>query len=137
MGILRQICDGYKVLYQNKIIHRDIKPENILTDKKVYKIADFGFGRIVDDPDEISKKTMLGSPIYTAPQILKREGYSAKCDIWSLGILLFQLLYYRVPFDIKTIEELRAIIPKRKIVIPSDPKRSNSIRQLLENMLQI
>ena len=103
MEIFKQICNGYKVLYQNKIIHRDIKPENILMHDGVYKIADFGFGRIVDSLDDISIKTILGSPIYTAPQILERQGYSAKCDIWSLGVLLYQLLFFETPFNMKTV----------------------------------
>ena len=135
--ILKQICKGYKVLYQNKIIHRDIKPENILLSKGVYKIADFGFGRFVNDPEEISMKTMLGSPIYASPQILKKEPYSAKCDIWSLGILLYQLLYFKYPFDIKTVQELRAIVPLVKITIPPSPHRSIQMTALLASMLEI
>ena len=53
-------------------MHRDLKPENILVKNGVYKLADFGFGRLVDNLDEISLKTMLGSPIYSSPQILER-----------------------------------------------------------------
>jgi serine/threonine protein kinase len=70
----------------------------------IYKIADFGFGRLVDNLDDETVKTILGSPVYSSPQILQFKPYSSKCDIWSLGILLFQMLYFKTPFDVKSTQ---------------------------------
>jgi serine/threonine-protein kinase ULK/ATG1 len=63
----------------------------------IIKLADFGFCKPLENEDEISK-TMLGSPIYMAPEILKGESYSIKSDIWSLGVVLFRMLYGFCPF---------------------------------------
>lgn len=90
-------------------MHRDLKPENIFftswnqnsedkavsspvssenCDKKKIKLGDFGFCKGLR-PDENLTKTMLGSPIYMAPEVLKGEPYTTKADIWSLGVILF------------------------------------------------
>jgi serine/threonine protein kinase len=57
---------------------------------------------MVANLDEISQKTNAGSPAYASPQIRDNKGYSSKCDIWSLGVLLFELMYFKLPFTIKT-----------------------------------
>ncbi len=59
--------------------------------------------RVFDEVIDKEVKSRLGSPIYTAPQILKsdnRNGYTDKCDVWSTGILLFEILYGKLPYDI-------------------------------------
>ena len=117
-------------------MHRDIKPENILLHEGVFKIADFGFGRLVDNPDEISKKTLLGTVIYTAPQILERQPYSAKCDIWSLGVLLHEMMYFKKPFEAKSQLELQKLVTK-KLQLPENPVRSEILKQLVLKMLQV
>ncbi len=87
--ILTQICNGFEVVHKNNIIHRDIKPANFLIHNGIVKISDFGFARFVDDLDEPIFLTFLGSPLYMAPQILGKEKFSSKCDIWSLGVTIF------------------------------------------------
>jgi serine/threonine protein kinase len=71
-----------------KIIHRDLKPANILIHHGVYKICDFGFAKYVDNVADILK-SCVGSPLYMAPQILEKQRYSYKCDVWSFGIIYF------------------------------------------------
>ncbi|CAK60050.1 unnamed protein product (macronuclear) [Paramecium tetraurelia] len=102
LNIVTQIMNGIRVLYNKNIIHRDIKPANILvkiinTDKneqkRVYQIADFGFSRILNDFCGVDYYTQLGTPLYASPQIFGSEPYSGKCDIYSLGILFYQLFF--------------------------------------------
>ena len=92
-----QILEAFRVLNKHNIMHRDLKPENLLLHDGIIKLADFGFCKPLENEDEISK-TMLGSPIYMAPEILKGESYSIKSDIWSLGVVLFRMLYGYCPF---------------------------------------
>ena len=61
---------GYKALLEKNIIHRDIKPANILLKQGAAKLSDFGFSRVVDDPTKTQRLTLLGTPLYTAPEIL-------------------------------------------------------------------
>ena len=89
VDILRQVCNGFKECQDKNVIHRDVKPANFLMHKGVVKIADFGFARVVDSVDEQVALTFLGSPLYMAPQILAKEKFSSKCDVWSLGVTIY------------------------------------------------
>ena len=81
---------AFVLLSENQIMHRDIKPSNIMLHQGNIKIGDFGFCKPMEFEDQITQ-TMVGSPIYMAPEILLNEPYSLKADIWSLGVLLFEL----------------------------------------------
>ena len=86
-------------MQKNKIIHRDIKPQNSLIHNSKIKIADFGFCKELI-ADQLTK-TMLGSPIYMAPQVLKGTVYDNRADIWSLGVILYEMLSPRQVGDAK------------------------------------
>jgi len=77
------IIKGFKCLYSKKVIHRDIKPSNILVHDGEAKIADFGFARFLDEfaMEKKEKLSGLGTPIYTAPEILASEQFSSRCDV--------------------------------------------------------
>ena len=66
---MKQIIKGYQELAKNNTIHRDLKPANILINQGLFKICDFGFSKVIKDPNT-ALKTCVGSPIYMAPQIL-------------------------------------------------------------------
>lgn len=80
-----------------KIIHRDLKPANVLISNGVYKLCDFGFAKYVDSAQELLK-SCVGSPLYMAPQILERVKYTYKCDVWSFGVIFFEILHGSVPW---------------------------------------
>ncbi len=101
LAIMKQIIKGYQELARNNTIHRDLKPANILINGGYFKICDFGFSKVIKDPT-VANKTCVGSPIYMAPQILDKKDYSAKCDIWSLGIIFYELLHGTVPWSAKS-----------------------------------
>lgn len=134
----RHITNGFKSLQQGKIIHRDIKPSNILLHEGNAKIADFGFARFTDDVDQKTFMTEVGSPLYMAPEIYCQNKYNAKCDIWSLGILLFELLYGVTPWTATNAHDLfNNKIGKIPLKFPTVPKRSSKVKDLLQAMIQV
>ena len=134
---LKGFLQGYKVLYDNKIIHRDIKPANLLLHNGIIKIADFGLARYVDS-DNLYKTPGVGTPIFMAPEMLsKKMNYDAKCDVWALGITLHEALFGIVPWaTVRTREELEEVVTnseKNPYIFPGNP---NSVfKPLLESML--
>ncbi|KAI8031921.1 Serine/threonine-protein kinase ATG1t [Camellia lanceoleosa] len=101
---MQQLGAGLNVLNSHHIIHRDLKPENILLSSPhsdaVLKIADFGLSRILHPNDHA--ETVCGSPLYMAPEILQFQQYDAKVDMWSVGVILFELLHGYRPFHGRT-----------------------------------
>lgn len=96
---LKHLVEGFKELYAKKIIHRDIKPANIMLNEGNAKISDFGFSRILEiGMEEPTFLSRLGSPLYMAPQILEGTKFSSKCDVWSVGIVFFEMLYGKTPW---------------------------------------
>lgn len=100
----QQMGDGLKILQSHHIIHRDLKPENILLSGKesdvVLKIADFGLSRRVLPDNYV--ETVCGSPFYMAPEVLQFQRYDYKVDMWSVGVILFELLNGYPPFRGRT-----------------------------------
>lgn len=84
-----EIMQGFKVLVSKGYIHRDVKPANTLIKNHHYKVADFGFACKADILGRKKLTDVCGTPIYMAPQLLKNEPYTAKSDIWSLGLMLY------------------------------------------------
>lgn len=108
-GIVLQIMRGLNYMHLQSITHRDIKPENILlasddVNNFDIKIADLGFAQQFDK--ERGLDLVLGTPLYMAPELIKHEKYSEKVDVWSLGIITYQLLSGKTPFDGKNIKKI-------------------------------
>lgn len=94
----RQIVDGVEAMHVSSLAHRDIKPQNVLltSDFKI-KIADFGSSKRFRS-DQLMKTSRVGTRGYQAPELLLQRGYTTKCDIFSLGVLLFVSLTKHPPF---------------------------------------
>ena len=73
---------------------RDLKPENILMKELDLKLCDLGFAK-ASQGDFLD--TIVGTPVYMAPQILTRQKYSYKCDVWSIGVLIYEMMYGKRP----------------------------------------
>ena len=115
------------------IIHRDIKPENVLlTDNMIAKLTDFGWSNYIEE-DEV-RKTVCGTPIYLAPEIIKQQGHDEKVDIWCIGVLLFELITGHVPFLGNDLDTLKRNILNLRIAWPKDinPDAKNLISQILK-----
>ena len=114
------------------IIHRDIKPENVLlSEGLVAKLTDFGWSNYIQEEKE--RKTVCGTPIYLAPEIIKEKGHDEKVDIWCIGVLLFELTTGKVPFQGRDIETLKSNILHLKIAWPKemDPSAKDLISKIL------
>ena len=90
-------------------MHRDLKPDNILLHNGRIKIADFGFSKYLRSPTDLAQ-TMLGSPIYMAPEVLNGEPYTMKADIWSLGVVLYEMAFGECPFKSQQLAKLIQIL---------------------------
>ncbi|CAD8047842.1 unnamed protein product [Paramecium primaurelia] len=133
INILKQILNGYHQLYQNSIIHRDLKPANILLHQGIPKIADFGFAKKIDFENDLMT-SIAGTPLYMAPQVILRQPYTSKCDIWSLGMILYELLFQKPPIIADNIIQMQERICRPIIV----PQLDNSqLQQLIQGCLQI
>lgn len=107
---IRKIGQALKFLHRAGIVHRDLKPENLLLahkgDDSELKIADFGLANIVDNVENATMRTVCGTWAYCAPEVkttMQEEGgpacYTAKVDLWSVGVILFVILGAYHPFD--------------------------------------
>ena len=97
---MREVISAIKYLHTRKppIIHRDIKPENILLDQDGRcKLADFGWSNFDDGTK--NRDTYCGTPEYLAPEMVTKSGHDESVDIWALGVLLFEMLTGRTPFN--------------------------------------
>ncbi|OQR97843.1 calcium/calmodulin dependent protein kinase [Achlya hypogyna] len=110
--VVRTVADVLVYCHAQDIAHRDLKPENLLyataDDNAEIKIADFGFAIIA--ADGVVMQTMCGTPGYFAPEVIARRPYEQKCDIWSLGVIMYILLCGFPPFyDENQIAEMEKI----------------------------
>lgn len=135
LKIFYQLRSAFELLNKEKILHRDLKPNNILFHNGVIKVADFGFCKEMLK-DEMTQ-TMVGSPIYMAPEVLKGSVYDNRADIWSLGVILYEMLYGFCPFEESSIPKLINLIDNTLLKFPVDVQISNQIKVLLKRMMTI
>jgi len=128
----QQIFLGLEYLYDKKILHRDIKPHNILIKNGVIKISDFGFAKAFEKNELIT--TFCGSPLYMAPEIIKDKEYNSKSDIWSLGVIIYELFARIHPYYVDSRQMLWDKI-KTGIVVDYSPIANEDIVELLSIML--
>jgi serine/threonine protein kinase len=133
---IKQLVDGLYYLQKRNIVHRDLKPANILLKNGIIKIADFGFAKLLNDVNPMME-TICGSPLYMAPEILFKTKYSSKSDLWSLGVIIYQMIYQRHPYrNPKSIMDLVKKIEAEEIEYPIQVEVSregiNLMRELLE-----
>ena len=123
-------------LHERNIIHRDIKPENIMIDDEGYpKLIEFGTAKIVTG----RTYTTVGTPHYMAPEVIMRSGYNTSADLWSVGIVLYEIVFGKVPFgnddeDPKIIYEK---IIEHRLDLKQNPYNGNIYKQFIQQLLSV
>ena len=132
--IMCQLTDGLAHAHEAYIIHRDIKPQNIMIeDNGLVKITDFGIAMALNSTQLTQTNSVMGSVHYLPPEQANGKGSTVKSDIYSLGILMYELLTGSVPFKGDTAVEIALKHMKEKI--PSIRKQNPTIPQSVENIV--
>jgi len=126
-------------IHEKNIVHRDLKLGNIIYDLKSLKIflINFSLGRNLINENEMLNE-QLGSPAYISPDILSQNPYLGKpSDIWSLGVILYAMLFGQFPFYDQVPERLFKKVCSGDFIIPSNNKVSNNVKCMIQNILQL
>jgi serine/threonine protein kinase/Tfp pilus assembly protein PilF len=122
--IAQQICEGLTEAHRLGVIHRDLKPQNVMIDREGNtKIMDFGIARSVKSKGITEEGVIVGTPEYMSPEQVEGKEVDKRSDIYSLGIIMYEMLTGRIPFEGKTP---LSVAVKQKSEKPLDPRRINS-----------
>ncbi|MFG0304960.1 MAG: protein kinase [Phycisphaerales bacterium JB040] len=134
LRLMRQVCDAIQHAHSKGVIHRDIKPSNVLVvgtgTEPHAKVIDFGVAKAINQP--LTEKTvfteqgrLLGTPAYMSPEQASGRDVDTRSDIYSLGVLLYELLAGRPPFDPRELRE-RGLLEIQRIISEEDPPRPST-----------
>jgi serine/threonine protein kinase/tetratricopeptide (TPR) repeat protein len=123
LSIAEQVCAGLEEAHRQGVVHRDLKPGNILIDKEGNaRIMDFGIARSLRGRGITGAGMMIGTPEYMSPEQVEGKDVDQRSDIYSLGVVLYEMLTGRVPFEGDTPFTIGV---KHKSEIPRDPREIN------------
>ncbi|MGD2245402.1 MAG: protein kinase [Candidatus Aminicenantes bacterium] len=124
VNIARQVCEGLAEAHRLGVVHRDLKPSNIMIDREgTARIMDFGIARSLETDGLTGPGLMVGTPEYMSPEQAEGKRADQRSDIYSLGIILFEMVAGKVPFEGKTPI---SVALKHKKEIPQNPRKINN-----------
>jgi eukaryotic-like serine/threonine-protein kinase len=140
ISVVTQACRGLDYAHRNGVVHRDVKPGNLLvSDSEVVKLADFGIARAVDQSSITQVGSVLGTAAYLAPEQARGEEAGPRADLYSLGVVTYQLISGRLPYEAASLSEL-ALKQQRESPIPLDelvPEVPHALAQAVAMALSI
>lgn len=137
---IAQLAQALQHCHAKHVIHRDIKPENLLVDENGnLKIADFGWSvHYSERTDTCRRQTLCGTLDYIPPEMLNRgQSHGTAADMWSVGVLLFEFLYGKPPFEEEGQRETCHRIMAGEVRYPATPVTSPGAKDLIESLLQL
>jgi serine/threonine protein kinase/Flp pilus assembly protein TadD len=133
ISIANQVCEGLAEAHRLGVVHRDLKPSNIMIDKDGNaRIMDFGIARSLKEKGITGAGVMIGTPEYMSPEQVEGKEIDQRSDIYSLGVILYEMVTGRVPFEGDTA---LTIAVKHKTEEPQDPREFNT--QLSEDLTRV
>jgi len=130
VDVVSQACRGLDYAHRNGVVHRDVKPGNLLvSDSGGVKLADFGIARATDQSSITQVGSVLGTAAYLAPEQARGEEAGPRADIYSLGVVTYQLLSGRLPYEASSLSEL-ALKQQREAPLPLDELNPRVPREL-------
>jgi serine/threonine-protein kinase len=121
LSVAKQVCEGLAEAHRLGVIHRDLKPQNIMVDGEGNaRIMDFGIARSIRTKSITETGMIIGTPEYMSPEQVEGVGVDHQSDLYSLGVILFEMLTGRVPFQGETP---LSVILKHKTEMPPDPQK--------------
>jgi eukaryotic-like serine/threonine-protein kinase len=140
LNIVSQACRGLDYAHRNGVVHRDVKPGNLLvSDSEVVKLADFGIARAVDQSSITQVGSVLGTAAYLSPEQARGDEAGPRADLYSLGVVTYQLMSGRLPYEASSLSEL-ALKQQRESPIPLDelnPDVPHALAQVVAMTLAI
>jgi serine/threonine protein kinase len=125
VAIARQAAEGLAEAHRMGVIHRDLKPQNIMVDRDGRaRIMDFGLSRFIESEGMTGSGVMLGTPEYMSPEQVELREVDARSDIYAMGVILFEMVTGRVPFEGQTP---LAVAIKHKSEAPPDARDTNPL----------
>lgn len=131
--VLNDFLNGFSELVKNGLIHRDLKPENMLMHDGSCKIADFGFATQASQNQML--KTCVGTPLYMSPQILSHKAYTNKSDVWSTGLIYYEMLCGKTPWPARDQLDLIENISKMPVKYPFNIQVSDLSKDFIRGCL--
>jgi len=148
--LMRQAFDALAAMHSARIVHRDLKPENFMIvmreDREFLKIMDFGIARILDQQEEFSEQIFQtvagkfsGSPKYTSPEACMEPEVDARADLYTMGVILFELVTGSLPFyaptSLKYLQQHLYTAPKSIAEVAEDLPHPESLQRLISRLL--
>lgn len=129
-----QMALAIKHCHDKKTLHRDLKSQNIfLTSKNFVKLGDFGIAKVFEHTMD-KAQTVIGTPYYLSPEIIQGKPYNLSSDIWSLGVILYEMCALKPPFNAGSLSELGQKILKCSYP-PIPAQYSKELKQLISQLL--